>query len=125
MIHNDKVRLFFEHKIATSDSYLFASFMQRVGAAALPATPADHAIMVNNAHAKLGRCLEALIRKAAQYYDWRLIHGGMPPCEHCVTGKGRQKDVVEDSDHVPSEVLGEHIHIDIALIKRENNDDKG
>ena len=28
MIHNDKVRLFFEHKIATSDSYLFASFMQ-------------------------------------------------------------------------------------------------
>ena len=81
MIHNDKVRLFFEHKIATSDSYLFASFMQRVGAAALLATPAGRAIMVNDAHAKLGHFLEALTCKAAQYYDSRLTHGAMPPCE--------------------------------------------
>ena len=69
MIHNDKVRLCFEHKIATSDSYLFVSFMQQVGAAALPATPAGHMIMVNNVHSKLGHFSEALACKAALYYN--------------------------------------------------------
>jgi len=64
VIHNDKVKLLFEHKIAMLDSYLFVGFMQRVGAAALPATLTDHAIMVNDAHAKLGHCLKALARKA-------------------------------------------------------------
>ena len=29
VIHNNKVKLLFEHKIATSDSYLFVGFMQR------------------------------------------------------------------------------------------------
>jgi len=48
---------------------MFAGFMQRVGAVALPATPAGRAIMVNDAHAKLGHCSEALARKAVQYYD--------------------------------------------------------
>ena len=75
--------------------------------------------MVNDMHAKLGHCLEALVRKAAQYYDWRLTHGTMPPCQDCTTGKGQQKDVVKESDHAPSEVLGEHIFIHIASIKRE------
>jgi len=119
------VKLLFEHKIATLDSYLFAGFMQRVGVAALPATPAGRTITVNDAHAKLGHCSKALARKAAQYYDWKLMRGGMPPCEECATGKGRQKDVVKDSDHIPSEVMGERFYIDIASIKRENSEDTG
>ena len=87
----------------------------------MPVTPAGHAITVNDAHAKLGHCSEALARKAAQYYNWRLTREMMPPCEDCAAGKGRQKDVVKESDHAPSEVLGERIFIDIASIKRENN----
>ena len=39
----------------------------------------------------------------------------MPPCEECATGKGHQKDVVKDSDHVPSEVLAEQFYIDIIV----------
>ena len=92
--------------------------MHQVGAAALPATPAGHEIKINDEHAKLGHCLEALVRKA-------VTRGGMPPCKECATGKGRQKDVVKESDHAPSEVLGECIFIDIATIKKKNNKDKG
>ena len=79
----------------------------------MPATPAGRAITVNDAHAKLGHCSEAFARKAAQYYDWRLTGGMMPPCEDCATGNGRQKDVVKEF------LLVSH------LLKWENNEDKG
>ena len=120
MINNDKEWLFFECKIETSDSYLFASFMQQVGAAALLATQAGCNVMANDVHKKLGHCLEALTCKAAQYYDWKLTHGGMPTCKDCATGKGHQKDVVKDSEHVSLEVLGDRICADITSMKTMN-----
>ena len=49
----------------------------------------------------------------------------MPSCKDCAAGKGHQKDMVKDSNHVLSEVLGERIYVDIASVKKENNDDKG
>ena len=78
-----------------------------------------------DAHKNLGHCLEALSCKAAQYYDWKLTHEGMPTCKDCATGKGHQKDVVKDSEHVSLEVLSDRICADITSMKRENNEYKG
>ena len=56
-------------------------------------------------------------RLAAKGLGYKLVLGKSKPCEVCVAGKAKQKNVTKSSDHVPVKENYGKILLDISTIK--------
>jgi hypothetical protein len=79
-----------------------------------------HAPMV--AHERLGHVNEADTRKIAKALGWELTSGKMGVCEACTSAKAKQKNVVKESDHVLASKPNQCIFLDIATIKKPDEE---
>ena len=67
---------------------------------------------------------EAHTRSTAKNMGFELTRGSLQTCESCATGKSKQKNVPQISDHNPSTKSNERIFLDIYTIKEPKDDKK-
>jgi hypothetical protein len=99
----DGLMLPFDIKIPTTKGCVYACCFKRVNEVnavhadgRLETTP--QAMSVNQAHAKLGHCSEALTRSAAENLGIVLKRGVMKPCTGCGMGKAQQKNITKSAE---------------------------
>ena len=69
------------------------------------------------AHEILGHMGEARTRATAKHMGFELTRWSLQTCELCATGKSKQKNVPQISDHNPATKRNERIFLDISTIK--------
>ena len=70
-------------------------------------------------HQVLGHMNDECTKKTAKYYDIEL-QGKLEPCEKCLIGKARQKNVLKETTTEKSKTPGHRLYIDISSIKSES-----
>jgi hypothetical protein len=65
----------------------------------------------------LGHMSEIATRQAAKALGWTLTPGSMTPCEMCAIGKGRQKNLPQDSGGPVASLLESRVYLDCCTFK--------
>eukprot|EP00957_Ditylum_brightwellii_P211343 15366072-Ditylum_brightwellii.AAC.3 len=76
---------------------------------------------VNKAHALLDHPDEDKKRATAKHLGWDIVHGQMNTCKSCTLGKAKQKNTPKQSGHIKADKLGQHVFINISMIKGVKN----
>ena len=74
------------------------------------------------AHEIIGHMGEARTRATAKHMGFELTRWSFQTCELCATGKSKQKNVPQISDHNPATKRNERIFLDISTIKEPKGD---
>ena len=120
---NDKT-IAFDIKIPTPKGLLYAMYMKKaVTEVAGAGTDGGAKLLITEIHDKLGHVNEDMARKKAKVIGRNLTVGGMKqPCEACAAGKAKQKNAPKKSKHEEAKEYNERIYLDIATVKRQDNE---
>jgi hypothetical protein len=79
----------------------------------------DKSIPIQLAHDRLGHPHEDMTRKVAKELGWSLSRGSLKPCDGCLAGKAKQKNVPKESNHEAATEPNEaRVFLDITMIKK-------
>ena len=79
---------------------------------------------IMEAHCKFGHANEDATRAAAKEMGIQIVWGGMKTCEACTVAKAKQKNVMQESKHVPASSDGRRMFLDLARVKKQAKEDK-
>jgi hypothetical protein len=99
---------------------LFAMCIKReIGKEMAQAMVDEKSIPIQLAHDRLGHPHKDMTRKMAKEHGWTLSRGSLKPCDECLAGKAKQKNVPEESGHVVAVEPNEAgVSLDITMIKK-------
>ena len=70
-------------------------------------------------HQVLGHMNDECTKKTAKYYEIEL-QGKLEPCEKCLIGKARQKNLLKETRQEKSKTPGHRLYLDISSVKGES-----
>jgi hypothetical protein len=113
-------KLLFNIAIPTPKGMFFGMYIKReVGKEMAQAMVDDKSIPIQLAHDRLGHPHEDMTRKMAEELERTLSRGSLKPCDGCLAGKAKQKNVPKDSGHVVAAEPNEaRVFLDITMIKK-------
>ena len=112
--------MYFKHKESLSEKNLLST----EGSEGIKVSTKKKQISATLAHEILGHMGEARRRAATtKHMGFELTRGSLQAFESCATGKAKQKNVPQISDHNPATKINERIFLDISTIK-EPKDNK-
>jgi hypothetical protein len=74
-------------------------------------------LSIKQAHLRLGHMSEEATRKASQALGWKLTAGPLAPCEECAIGKGRQKNLPNDTGGPVASLDSPRAYLDCSSFK--------
>jgi hypothetical protein len=118
-------KLLFDIAIPTPKGMLFAMYIKReIGKEMAQAMVDEKSIPIQLAHDRLGHPHEDMTRKKAKELGWTLSRGSLKPCDGCLAGKAKQKNVPKDSDHEAASELNEaRVFLNITMIKKPEGEE--
>ena len=75
-------------------------------------------IDINDLHGMLGHAPEAVVRKTAKHYGWKLL-GTFKKCEYCSLAKAKRKNMSKDSGP-KSTIPGERVCFEIIYVQQKS-----
>jgi len=103
-------RIDFDIVIPTRKDALYCMYHKRTTNPEMAATSVK--ISVDKAHEILGHPDESRTRKVAKVLGWELNKGSLKPCRGCTIAKAKQKNVIKESEHIPTKESHGRIYLD-------------
>ena len=113
----------FDIRISTPTSFVSAGYFRSEDhrETVLSSTEEGKKLSVKLAHEVLGHSNEEATRTTAKRLGWEITRGKLGKCEDYTKGKGKQKNVTQQSRHVLADKPAKRIFLDVKSLREPKN----